>query len=44
MRMGNAGDYQDIALSCKENDVTFKRAPIDSPKLNNMVDRGFVIR
>ena len=44
LRMDNAGENLAVERLCKENGVTVEYVPADTPKLNNMVERGFAIR
>ena len=44
LRMDNAGENQAVAKLCKEQDCIVEFTPPDTPKLNNMVERGFAIR
>ena len=42
--MDNAGENIAVAKLCKINNITIEYTPPDTPKLNNMVERGFAIR
>ena len=42
--MDYAGENLAVEQLCKENGVTVEYVPADTPKLYNMVERGFVIR
>ena len=42
--MDNLGENLAVQRLCKENGVTVEYVPADTPKLNDMVERGFVIR
>ena len=44
LRMDNAGENQAVAKLCKEKDCQVEFTPPDTPKLNNMVERGFAVR
>ena len=44
LRMDDTGKNRAISSLCKENDVKVECVPLDTPKLNNMVERGFSIR
>ena len=44
LRMDNAGENIAVERLCKENGTEVEYVPADTPKLNNMVERGFAIR
>ena len=44
MRMDNAGENQAVARLCKEKGCQVEFTPPNTPKLNNMVERGFAVR
>ena len=44
LRMDNAGENIAVERLCKENGTEVEYVPADTPKLNNTVERGFVIR
>ena len=44
LRMDNAGENIAVEQLCKANGTVVEYVPSDTPKLNNMVERGFAIR
>ena len=42
--MDGTGQNQVVATFCKENDWKVEHVPLDTPKLNNVVERRFTIR
>ena len=44
IRMDNAGENLAVERLCKSNVIGIEYIPSDTPKLNNMVERGFAIR
>ena len=43
LKIDNAGENQATTRLCKESYVKVECIPLDAPKLNNMVKRGFNI-
>ena len=43
-RMDDSGENQPIVTACKDNEVKVEHVPLGTPKLNNVVERGFSIR
>ena len=41
LRMDNAGENSAVERLCKSNGIVIEYTPPDTPKLNNMVERGF---